>query len=88
MPVDSKFHTKIKADHPCIGTVISYADPTVSETLCQTFDFLWIDMEHSPLTLKDVQGHQGIRKKHAVRQGEHREGLPEIYGKYFLHRMR
>jgi 2-dehydro-3-deoxyglucarate aldolase/4-hydroxy-2-oxoheptanedioate aldolase len=29
----------------------------VAEVLCNFFDFLWIDMEHNPLTLEAVQNH-------------------------------
>jgi 2-keto-3-deoxy-L-rhamnonate aldolase RhmA len=42
---------------PCLGTCITFTDPTVTEALCGVLDFVWIDMEHNPLSLKDVQGH-------------------------------
>ena len=37
--------------------MISLTDPTVTEALCPLFDFLWIDMERSVLSLEAVQGH-------------------------------
>src|SRR5262245_666797 len=41
----------------CIGTAISFSDPTVSEALCDTLDFIWVDMEHNPHSLETVQAH-------------------------------
>jgi 2-dehydro-3-deoxyglucarate aldolase/4-hydroxy-2-oxoheptanedioate aldolase len=40
-----------------LGSVITLNDPVVTEALCSAYDFLWIDMEHNPLTLDVVQGH-------------------------------
>ncbi len=40
-----------------VGTCISFSDPTVTEALCNVVDFVWIDMEHNPLSLEAVQGH-------------------------------
>jgi 2-dehydro-3-deoxyglucarate aldolase/4-hydroxy-2-oxoheptanedioate aldolase len=51
------FREKIKKNQPCFGTVISYSDPSVSEMLCSSFDYLWIDTEHSPFTPDIVQTH-------------------------------
>ncbi len=42
---------------PCLGTCITFTDPTVTEALCGVLDFVWIDMEHNPLSLEAVQGH-------------------------------
>lgn len=43
----------------CLGTCISFTDPTVTEALCSVagFDFIWIDMEHNALSLEAVQAH-------------------------------
>ena len=40
-----------------LGVGISFNDPTVTEALCQDIDFVWLDMEHNPLTLDHVQNH-------------------------------
>lgn len=41
-----------------LGTTVSFSDPTVSEALGSAgLDFLWIDMEHAPLTIEAVQAH-------------------------------
>jgi 2-keto-3-deoxy-L-rhamnonate aldolase RhmA len=41
----------------CLGTCITFTDSTVTEALCGVIDFVWIDMEHNPLSLEAVQGH-------------------------------
>jgi 2-dehydro-3-deoxyglucarate aldolase/4-hydroxy-2-oxoheptanedioate aldolase len=57
MSVSNRFTDKIKEKQLVLGTCISFTDPTVTEALCQVFDFVWIDMEHNALTLEAVQGH-------------------------------
>jgi 2-keto-3-deoxy-L-rhamnonate aldolase RhmA len=39
-----------------LGTVVASGDLALAELLAGQFDFLWIDLEHSPLTIHDVQG--------------------------------
>ncbi len=51
------FREKLRRGQVCLGTVISFTDPTVTEALCQVLDFVWIDMEHNALSLEAVQGH-------------------------------
>jgi len=51
------FREKITNGDILIGPGITFSDPTVTEALCNTFDFVWIDMEHNPLSLEKVQGH-------------------------------
>lgn len=38
-----------------LGTVIASPDPALAEAAGRHLDFLWIDLEHSPLSLHDVQ---------------------------------
>lgn len=38
-----------------LGTVVASPDPALAELLAEHFDFLWIDLEHSALTVRDVQ---------------------------------
>jgi len=52
-----KFRNKIRAGQVCLGSGISFIDPTVTEALCTVFDFVWIDMEHNALSLESVQNH-------------------------------
>ncbi len=51
------FRDKLQRGHLCLGTVITFSDPAVTEALAEALDFLWIDMEHNPLSLEAVQGH-------------------------------
>ena len=48
------FRDKLQRGQVCLGTGITFGDPTVSEALCGTLDFVWIDMEHNPLSLAAV----------------------------------
>ncbi len=52
------FKRKITAGEICVGTVISLSDPTVSELSADAgFDFTWIDLEHSSLSLESAMLH-------------------------------
>jgi 2-keto-3-deoxy-L-rhamnonate aldolase RhmA len=53
----NKFRDKVRNGEPCLGMGITFADATVTEALCSTLDFVWIDMEHTALSLESVQGH-------------------------------
>jgi 2-dehydro-3-deoxyglucarate aldolase/4-hydroxy-2-oxoheptanedioate aldolase len=52
-----KFKGKLRSGQFCLGTGISFTDPTVTEELCGLLDFVWIDMEHNALSLETVQAH-------------------------------
>lgn len=52
-----KFRDKIARGQVCLGTGITFTDPTVTEAVCSFLDFVWIDMEHNALSLETVQGH-------------------------------
>lgn len=52
-----KFKQKLREGHVFLGTAVSFSDPTVTEALCGSLDFVWIDMEHNPFTLESVQAH-------------------------------
>jgi 2-dehydro-3-deoxyglucarate aldolase/4-hydroxy-2-oxoheptanedioate aldolase len=47
----------MKVGRCCIGVGITFYDPTVTDALCDLLDFVWIDMEHNPLSLEAVQAH-------------------------------
>jgi 2-dehydro-3-deoxyglucarate aldolase/4-hydroxy-2-oxoheptanedioate aldolase len=51
------FQAKLQRGQVCLGTCITFGDPTVTEALATGLDFVWIDMEHNPLSLEQVQGH-------------------------------
>jgi 2-dehydro-3-deoxyglucarate aldolase/4-hydroxy-2-oxoheptanedioate aldolase len=48
---------KLRRGQVCLGTSITFGDPTVTEALAGSVDFVWIDTEHNPLSLEQVQGH-------------------------------
>jgi 2-dehydro-3-deoxyglucarate aldolase/4-hydroxy-2-oxoheptanedioate aldolase len=50
-----KFRDKLKAGRLCLGPGISSIDPAVTEAFCDSVDFLWIDLEHSPISLESLQ---------------------------------
>lgn len=52
-----KFKDKLMAATVPLGTVIGSLDPCVTEALAYDLDFVWIDMEHSALTIESVQAH-------------------------------
>ncbi len=52
-----KFRDKLRSGHVCLGTSISFTDPAASEALCESADFLWIDLEHTPISLESLQAH-------------------------------
>src|SRR5690242_2019818 len=51
------FREKLKQGGIPLGTLITFNDPTVTEALCRDLDFVWIDSEHSAMSLPIVQGH-------------------------------
>ena len=51
------FRSKLNQGQVCLGTGISFSDPTITEALCGLLDFIWIDMEHAPLSIETVQAH-------------------------------
>ena len=51
------FRQKLRQGELCLGTCISFTDPTVTEAFCTALDFVWIDMEHSAFSPEVVQGH-------------------------------
>lgn len=47
--------TRLLAGERLLGTIVACPDPALAEVAGAHFDFLWIDLEHSPLTIHDVQ---------------------------------
>jgi 2-dehydro-3-deoxyglucarate aldolase/4-hydroxy-2-oxoheptanedioate aldolase len=52
-----KFRAKLSTGQVCLGPGISLSDPAVTEALCDSVDFLWLDLEHSPISLESLQAH-------------------------------
>ena len=53
-----KFRAKVASGQTALGTVITSVDAMVSELAADCgFDFVWIDLEHSPMTIVDAMHH-------------------------------
>jgi 2-keto-3-deoxy-L-rhamnonate aldolase RhmA len=52
-----RFRERLRAGQVLLGTCVTFGDIAVTDALCEDADFLWIDMEHSALTLAEVQQH-------------------------------
>jgi 2-dehydro-3-deoxyglucarate aldolase/4-hydroxy-2-oxoheptanedioate aldolase len=50
------FKQRLKNKELLIGTIITLPSPEVAEILAGlSFDWLWVDMEHAPFSIRDVQ---------------------------------
>lgn len=56
-PAIQRFRDKLNAGRFCIGPAITFTDPMVSAALADSADFLWIDCEHSQMSMEAVRGH-------------------------------
>lgn len=45
----------LRAGVALVGTVVSSPDPLLAERVARAFDFFWIDLEHSALSVRDAQ---------------------------------
>ena len=57
-----KLREKLQSGKICVGTCVTFNDPTITEALSSFLDIVWIDMEHGPLTLETLQGHMMATK--------------------------
>jgi 2-keto-3-deoxy-L-rhamnonate aldolase RhmA len=57
MDASPNFIDKMRNGRICLGTNITFCDPTVTEALCNLVDFVWIDAEHNPFSLETIQSH-------------------------------
>jgi 4-hydroxy-2-oxoheptanedioate aldolase len=51
------FREKLRQGRPCLGVGITLSDPAVCEAIGPSADFLWIDLEHNPISLESMQAH-------------------------------
>src|SRR5947209_8778702 len=52
-----EFRRKLAAGQFCLGPAITLSDPATVEILGRYSDFLWMDLEHTPLNLETLQTH-------------------------------
>jgi 2-dehydro-3-deoxyglucarate aldolase/4-hydroxy-2-oxoheptanedioate aldolase len=48
---------KLRAGEIVLGAGITLSDPTVTEALAPSVDFVWIDLEHNAMTTESMLGH-------------------------------
>lgn len=48
---------KLQAGKVVLGCGVSLSDPVVTEALAPSVDFVWIDLEHSALSMESMLGH-------------------------------
>src|SRR5262245_17135380 len=51
------FRRKLEGGAFCLGPAVTLSDPVVTEALCDSVDFLWIDLEHAPTSLETLAAH-------------------------------
>ncbi len=52
-----RFREKLDQGRRCVGAGITLSDPAVTEALGQVADFVWIDLEHSPVGPEALAAH-------------------------------
>lgn len=57
MKAVEKFRNNLKSGKICLGTSISFSDPTVSMVLANYFDFIWLELEHCAMSPEVIMGH-------------------------------
>lgn len=63
----NKLKKKLAAGHPVFGTHVTLADPTICDMLGRLgYDYIWIDTEHSYISLEMVLTHIMVLKAHDV----------------------
>jgi len=53
----NSMRAKLRAGEIVLGAGITLSDPTVTEALARSVDFVWIDMEHNATTTEAMLGH-------------------------------
>jgi 2-keto-3-deoxy-L-rhamnonate aldolase RhmA len=52
-----KFRQQLDAGRPLVGAGVTFSDPLVTEALAPSVDFLWIDLEHTPIGPEALAAH-------------------------------
>ncbi len=51
------FRQGLDRGHLGLGLAITFADPAVTEALAPSCDFVWLDLEHSPIGIETLSAH-------------------------------
>ena len=55
--MNKNFGAELRGGQPLIGTIVALSDPQAAEVLaCSGFDWLFVDGEHAPLGIREIQG--------------------------------
>jgi len=52
-----RFRELLDSGRLCLGPAITFSDPAVTEALAPSVDFVWIDLEHNPISLESLTAH-------------------------------
>ncbi len=52
-----RFREQLKSGRFCLGVGVTFFDPAVTEALGPSVDFVWVDLEHNPISLESLQAH-------------------------------
>ena len=52
-----KFRKNLGMDKRLIGVSVTYTDPLVTDTMGESADFFWIDLEHCAMSMEALAGH-------------------------------
>src|SRR5438067_9851142 len=53
----NRMREKLRAGKIVLGAGITLTDPTVTEAIAPSVDFVWIDLEHNAMTTEAMLGH-------------------------------
>ena len=53
----NKFRKELRSGQKCLGPGISFSDPLVTDALCDSVDFIWIDLEHGGMSPEALSAH-------------------------------
>ena len=51
------FRQQLDAGQRLIGAAVTFSDPLITDALAPSVDFLWIDLEHTPMGPESLAGH-------------------------------
>ena len=72
-----KFRAVVASGKTAFGMVITMFDPSMTEMAADSgMDFVWIDMEHSPMTITDVHGARAAASTFLTKRSTYMPSMP------------
>ena len=75
MGVVAQFRKRMDSGARCVGPSITFCDPALTEAIAPESDFLWIDTEHSPMSIQTLTGHLLAAKATSLLQSRGKNGI-------------